>query len=72
MVGYLGLTSAKGEAEMVGSFRKGLREAGFEEGRNVTVELRFAEGDISRLPAGIELAPDGLADVGCCTANVRF
>ena len=51
MVGYLGLTSAKGEAEMVGSFRKGLREAGFEEGRNVTVELRFAEGDISRLPA---------------------
>jgi putative tryptophan/tyrosine transport system substrate-binding protein len=51
VVGYLGLTSAKGEAEMVDSFRKGLREAGFEEGRNVTVELRFAEGDISRLPA---------------------
>lgn len=51
MVGYLGLTSAKGEAEMVGSFRKGLRDAGFEEGRNVTVELRFAGGDISRLPA---------------------
>lgn len=51
VVGYLGLTSAKGEAEMVDSFRKGLREAGFEKGRNVTVELRFAEGDISRLPA---------------------
>jgi putative tryptophan/tyrosine transport system substrate-binding protein len=51
VVGYLGLTSAKCEAEMVDSFRKGLREAGFEKGRNVTVELRFAEGDISRLPA---------------------
>jgi putative tryptophan/tyrosine transport system substrate-binding protein len=51
VVGYLGLTSPKGEAEMVRSFRKGLGEAGFEEGRNVTVEFRFAEGDVDRLPA---------------------
>jgi hypothetical protein len=36
---------------MSGSFRKGLREAGFEEGRNVTVEFLFADGDVSRLPA---------------------
>jgi ABC-type uncharacterized transport system substrate-binding protein len=51
VVGYLGLTSPRGEAEMVGSFRKGLAEAGFEEGRNVTFEFRFAEGDVNRLPA---------------------
>src|SRR4030095_8065792 len=51
VVGYLGLTSPKGEAEMSGSFRKGLRESGFEEGRNVTVEFLFADGDVSRLPA---------------------
>jgi putative tryptophan/tyrosine transport system substrate-binding protein len=51
VVGYLGLTSPKGEAEMMRSFRKGLGEAGFEEGRNVTVEFRFAEGDVNRLPA---------------------
>lgn len=51
VVGYLGLTSPMGEAEMSGSFRKGLREAGFEEGRNVTVEFLFADGDVSRLPA---------------------
>ena len=50
MVGYLGLTSPRGEAEMLGSFRKSLAESGFEEGRNVTFEFRFAEGDISRLP----------------------
>jgi putative ABC transport system substrate-binding protein len=48
-VGYLGLTSPNGEAEMLASFRKGLKEAGFEEGRDVTIELRFAEGDVSRL-----------------------
>ena len=51
VVGYLGLTSPKGEAEMMRSFRKGLGEAGFDEGRNVTVEFRFAEGDVNRLPA---------------------
>ena len=51
VVGYLGLTSPKGEAEMSGSFQKGLREAGFEEGRNVTVEFLYADGDVSRLPA---------------------
>jgi putative ABC transport system substrate-binding protein len=50
VIGYLGLTSPSGEAEMLGSFRKGLREAGFEEGRNALIEFRFAEGDVSRLP----------------------
>lgn len=32
-------------------FLKLLREAGYEDGRNATVEWRFAEGDVSRLPA---------------------
>jgi putative ABC transport system substrate-binding protein len=44
---------------MLGSFRKSLAESGFEEGRNVTFEFRFAEGDISRLP--------GLAAESSCT-----
>jgi putative ABC transport system substrate-binding protein len=50
-IGYLGLTSPSGEAEMLASFREGLKVAGFEEGRDATIELRFAEGDVSRLPA---------------------
>jgi ABC-type uncharacterized transport system substrate-binding protein len=35
---------------VVAAFRKGLGEAGFAEGRNVAVELRFAYGDNGRLP----------------------
>jgi len=51
VIGYLGLTSPNGEAEMISSFGKGLKESGFEEGRNVSIEFRFAEGNVSRLPA---------------------
>ena len=36
---------------MVASFREGLREAGFVEGRNVAISFRWAEGDYQRLPA---------------------
>jgi putative tryptophan/tyrosine transport system substrate-binding protein len=51
VIGYLGLTSAKTETFMLDPFRKGLSDAGFDAGRNVTFEYRFAEGDLGRLPA---------------------
>ena len=51
VVGYLGLTSVRTEAYYIASFRKALSEAGFDDGRNINIEHRFAEGDISRLPA---------------------
>jgi putative tryptophan/tyrosine transport system substrate-binding protein len=51
VIGYLGLTSAKADAYLLAPFRKALSEAGFEEGRNVAIEYRFAERDVSRLPA---------------------
>jgi putative ABC transport system substrate-binding protein len=38
-------------AHIVAAFRKGLHEAGFAEGRSVTIEFRFAEGHHDRLPA---------------------
>jgi putative ABC transport system substrate-binding protein len=50
VIGYLGLTSSGGEAEQISSFRKGLKEVGFDEGRNVGIEFRFAKDDIHRLP----------------------
>jgi putative ABC transport system substrate-binding protein len=51
VIGYLGLTSADADAYLLASFRKGLSEAGLDEGRNVIIEYRFAERDVSRLPA---------------------
>jgi len=33
------------------AFLKGLGEAGFFDGQNVTIEYRWARGDYSRLPA---------------------
>jgi len=50
-VGVLhGVTEAQWADRMAG-FRKGLREAGFVEGRNVVVAYRWAEGQFDRLPA---------------------
>ena len=50
VIGYLGLTSPSGETEMLSAFRKGLSQAGFDEGRNASIEFRFVEGNVSRLP----------------------
>ena len=36
------------------AFRQGLNESGFNEGQNVTVELRFADNQIDRLPGLVD------------------
>jgi putative tryptophan/tyrosine transport system substrate-binding protein len=51
VIGYLGLTTADTDAYLLASFRRGLGEAGYEEGRNVLIDYRFAERDVGRLPA---------------------
>jgi putative ABC transport system substrate-binding protein len=51
VIGYLGLTSAEADAYYLAQFLKGLGQAGFTEGRNVTVDYRYANRDVSRLPA---------------------
>src|SRR5262249_5166871 len=39
------------EVEVISPFRKGLKEAGVDESRNVSLEFRFAESDVTRLPS---------------------
>jgi putative ABC transport system substrate-binding protein len=50
-IGFLGITSPKSHGAFVEAFREGLRERGYVEGKNVTIEYRWAESDYSRLPA---------------------
>jgi putative tryptophan/tyrosine transport system substrate-binding protein len=51
VVGILSSTAAATTSYRVATFRRGLNEAGFVDGRNVALELRFAEGHFDLLPA---------------------
>jgi putative ABC transport system substrate-binding protein len=51
VVGYLGTGSAGPSGIELDGFRQGLADAGFVDGRNVTVEYRWAKGRNDRLPA---------------------
>lgn len=51
VVGYLGPESPQTFSSRVSAFRDGLAQAGYVEGRNVTIEFRWAEGHYDRLPA---------------------
>jgi len=55
VVGYLGTATPLTDASFLAAFRSGLGETGFTEGRNVTIDYRFANNMIDRLP---ELAAD--------------
>jgi putative ABC transport system substrate-binding protein len=51
VIGLINGTSAQKYEPQIAAFRDGLKESGFVDGENVTIEYRWAEGDYSRLPA---------------------
>ena len=51
VIGYLGSGSPAPFAQMTAAFREGLKEIGFVEGQNVTIDYRWADGQYDRLPA---------------------
>jgi putative ABC transport system substrate-binding protein len=54
-IGFLDASTAAGSAVLVDAFRQELSKLGWIEGKNVTIEFRFAEQKLERLP---ELAAD--------------
>ena len=54
-IGFLDTSTASGSAVLVEAFRQELRKLGWIEGKNITIEYRFAEQKPERLP---ELAAD--------------
>ena len=50
VVGFLHPGSPEETTSLLGAFRRGLAEAGYEEGHNVAIEYRWAENRIDRLP----------------------
>jgi len=50
-VGFMGNSSAVLEANLIKPFRDGFRDLGYDEGHNIEIVFRWAEGDYARFPA---------------------
>jgi putative tryptophan/tyrosine transport system substrate-binding protein len=61
-IAYINVGPAAPNASNVAAFREGLRESGYVEGRNLTIDFRWGDGQVERLPGLIrellELKPD--------------
>src|SRR5262249_27810752 len=51
VIGILSSRSRATDAFLIAVIRQGLNDTGFVEGRNVSIEYRWAEGNYGRLPA---------------------
>src|SRR4030095_7888848 len=55
-IGFLGAASARQYSAQVDAMRRGLRDLGYVEGRNLTIDYRWADGRYERLaPLAVEL-----------------
>ena len=51
VIAYLSGRSAESDRSALAAFEGGLKELGYEQGRNLTIEYRFADGQYDRVPA---------------------
>ena len=62
VIGFLNPASLNVRGDLIAAFHQGLAEAGYVEGRNVTIEYRWAEGRNDRLPVmAADLVQHGVA-----------
>ena len=50
-IGFLGQTSATDLSRQIGALRQSLRDLGYEDGRDLAIEYRWAERKLDRLPS---------------------
>ena len=71
MIGWMSGRSPEDSAHLLAAFRQGLREAGFVEGQNVSIEYRWARGQYDQLPAlASDLVSHGVAVVAAVGGDV--
>src|SRR5262249_53090110 len=51
VIGFLNSQSPEGYTASLRGFRQGLKDAGYVEGENLTIEYRWAHNELDRLPA---------------------
>src|SRR5262245_64993359 len=67
VVGYLDLGSSGASTKFAAAFRQGLGETGHVEGRNVTIEYRWADGQYDRLPTlAVDLVRRQVTIIAAC------
>lgn len=75
-IGVLIVPSPVNARSYVAGLERGLEELGYIEGQNITIERRYAEGDVARLPRlAAELArlnPSGLSRGVSCVLDVTW
>jgi putative ABC transport system substrate-binding protein len=62
-IGFLGIADPSTWKSEVSALRQGLRELGYEEGRNIVIEFRWADSDYARLPKLAAELADAKVDV---------
>ncbi|MET0917728.1 MAG: ABC transporter substrate-binding protein, partial [Burkholderiales bacterium] len=53
-IGYLAFNTAVIGGDLLIAFRQTMRELGWIDGQNITIETRFADGDVNRLPTLVD------------------
>ena len=62
-IGFLAVNTPSADKHLDEAFKQSLRELGWIEGRNITIEYRSAEGNADRLPALAAELVDSKVDV---------